>query len=35
MEEILHQLRLVDFPIIDKVFYILGGAGYLPYFYPH
>ena len=29
MEEILHQLRLVDYPIIDKVFYILGGAGFL------
>ena len=26
MEEILHQLRLVDYPIIYKVFYISGGC---------
>ena len=30
MEEILHQLRLVVYPIIYKVFYIPGGAGFLP-----
>ena len=27
--EILHQLRLVVYPIIDKVSYIPGGAGFL------
>jgi len=30
MEEILHQLRLVGYPIIYKVLYIPGGAGFLP-----
>ena len=30
MEEILHQLRLVVYPIIYKVLYIPGGAGSLP-----
>jgi len=30
MEEILHQLRLVVYPIIDRVFNFLGGAGFLP-----
>ena len=30
MEEILHQLRLVVYPIIYKVLYIPGGAGFLP-----
>ena len=30
MEEILHQLRLVVFPIIYRVLYIPGGAGFLP-----
>ena len=30
MEEILHQLRLVVYPIIYKGFYIPGGAGFLP-----
>jgi len=30
MEEILHQLRLVVFPIMSRVFYISGGAGFLP-----
>ena len=30
MEEILHQLRLVVSPIIYKVFYIPGGAGFPP-----
>jgi len=28
--EILHQLRLVAYPIIYKVLYIPGGAGFLP-----
>ena len=30
MEEILHQLRLVVDPIIYRVLYIPGGAGFLP-----
>ena len=30
MEEILHQLRLVVYPIIYTVLYISGGAGFLP-----
>ena len=30
MEEILHQLRLVVYPIIYRVLYIPGGAGFLP-----
>ena len=30
MEEILHQLRLVVYPIIYRVLYIQGGAGFLP-----
>jgi len=30
MEEILHQLRLVAFPISYRVLYIPGGAGFLP-----
>ena len=30
MEEILHQLRLVVYPIICKVLYIPGGAGLRP-----
>ena len=30
MEEILHQLRLVIYPIIYKVLYIQGGAGFQP-----
>jgi len=30
MEEILHQLRLAVYPIIYKVLYIPGGAGFLP-----
>ena len=30
MAEILHHLRLVVFPIIYKVLYIPGGAGFLP-----
>ena len=30
MEEILHQLSLVVYPIIHKVLYIPGGAGFLP-----
>ena len=30
MAEILHQLRLVVYPIIYKVFYIPGGAGFQP-----
>ena len=30
MEEILHQLRLVVYPIIYMVLYIPGGAGFLP-----
>ena len=30
MEEIRHQLRLVVYPIIYKVWYIPGGAGFLP-----
>ena len=30
MAEILHQLRLVVYPIIYKVLYIPGGAGFLP-----
>ena len=30
MEEILHQLRLVVYPITYKVLYIPGGAGFLP-----
>ena len=30
MEEILHQLRLVVYPIIYRVWYIPGGAGYQP-----
>ena len=30
MEEILHQLRLVDQPIIYKVSYITGCFGFLP-----
>ena len=29
MEEILHQLRLVVYPILDRVLYIPGGAGFL------
>jgi len=29
MATILHQLRLVVYPIIYQVFYILGGAGFL------
>ena len=29
MEEILHQLRLVVYPIILRVLYIPGGAGFL------
>ena len=30
MAEILHQLRLVVFPIIYRVSYIPGGAGFQP-----
>ena len=30
MEEILHQLRLVVYPIVYRVLYIPGGAGFLP-----
>ena len=30
MAEILHQLRLVAYPIIYMVLYIPGGAGFLP-----
>ena len=30
MAEILHQLRLVVYPIIYRVSYILGGAGFQP-----
>ena len=30
MEEILHRLRLVVYPIIYRVWYIPGGAGFLP-----
>ena len=30
VEEVLHQLRLVVYPIIYKVLYIPGGAGFLP-----
>ena len=30
MEEILHQLRLIVYPIIYRVLYISGGAGFLP-----
>ena len=30
MEEILHRLRLVVYPIICRVWYIPGGAGFLP-----
>ena len=30
MAEILHQLRLVVYPIIYKVLYIPGGAGFQP-----
>ena len=30
MAEILHQLRLVVYPIIYRVLYISGGAGFLP-----
>ena len=30
MEEILHQLRLVVYPMIYRVSYIPGGAGFLP-----
>ena len=30
MEEILHQLRLVVYPIIYKAFYIPAGLGFLP-----
>jgi len=30
MEEILHQLRLVVCPIIYRVSYTRGGAGFLP-----
>jgi len=30
MEEILHQLRLLVYPIIDRILYIPGGAGFLP-----
>ena len=30
MEEILHQLRLVVYPISFRVLYISGGAGFLP-----
>ena len=30
MEEVLHQLRLVVYPIIYTILYIPGGAGFLP-----
>ena len=30
MDKILHQLRLVVYPIIYKVLYIPGGAGFRP-----
>ena len=30
MDKILHQVRLVVFPIIYMVLYIPGGAGFLP-----
>ncbi len=30
MAEILHQLRLVVYPIMYRVFYIPGGAGFQP-----
>ena len=30
MEDILHQLRLVVYPIIYVALYISGGAGFLP-----
>ena len=30
VDEILHQLRLVIYPIIYRVLYIPGGAGFLP-----
>ena len=30
MDKILHQVRLVVYPIIYRVLYILGGAGFLP-----
>ena len=30
MEDVLHQLRLVVHPIIYRVLYIPGGAGFLP-----
>ena len=30
MAEIMHHLRLVVYPIIYKVLYIPGGAGFLP-----
>ena len=30
MEEILHQFMLVVYPIIYRVLYIPGGAGFLP-----
>ena len=30
MAEIMHQLRLVVYPIIYRVLYITGGAGFLP-----
>jgi len=35
MEEILHQLRLVVFPISYRVLYIPGGAGFLPSTIPY
>ena len=35
MEEILHQLRLVVYPIIYRVLCIPGGAGFLPSSVPH
>jgi len=30
MEEILHQLRLVVYPIIYRILYTPGGVGFLP-----
>jgi len=30
MEEILHQLRLVVYPIIYRVLYVPGGSGFTP-----
>ena len=35
MAEILHQLRLVVYPIIYKVLSISGGAGFLPSTVPY